>query len=76
MDGLLIALLIILAVADMVLSILCAVIKKKRRCIGRLIINMTDPEKDVYRIDLDDLQDLEKEVIVYLRVEMENDTQK
>ena len=75
MDGLLIALLIILAIGDLILSILCAVIKKKRRCIGRLIINMSDPEKDVYRIDLDDLQDLEKEKIVYLEVKME-DTQK
>lgn len=76
MDGLLIALLIILALADIILSILCAVIKKKRRRIGRLIINMSDPEKDVYRIDLDDLQDLEKESIVYLEVKIEDDTQK
>lgn len=72
MDGLLIA----LAVIDITLFILLLILKRKRRCIGRLVINMTDPEKDVYRIDLDDLQDLEKENIVYLKVEIEGDTQK
>lgn len=69
-------LLITLAVIDITLFILLLILKRKRRCIGRLVINMTDPEKDVYRIDLDDLQDLEKENIVYLKVEIEGDTQK
>ena len=76
MDGLLFTLCIILAVINLILTVITLVLKKKRRCLGKLIINMSDPEKDIYRVALNDLQDLEKEKIVYLKIEIEDDTQK
>lgn len=76
MDGLLITLCIILAVINLILTVITLVLKKKRRCLGKLIINMSDPEKDIYRVALNDLQDLEKEKIVYLKIEIEDNTQK
>lgn len=76
MDGLLFTLCIILAVINLILTVITLVLKKKRRCLGKLIINMSDPEKDIYRVALNDLQDLEKEKIVYLKIEIEDDAQK
>lgn len=76
MDGLLFTLCIILAVINLILTVILLVLKKKRRCLGKLIINMSDPEKDIYRVALNDLQDLEKEKIVYLKIEIEDDAQK
>lgn len=76
MDELLIALCIGMVIVDIILTIALFVLKKKRRCLGRLIINMSDPIKDIYQIDLDDLQDLEKEKVVFLKVVVEGNTQK
>ena len=75
MDGLIIAL-SIMVVIDILLTIIIFILKKKRRCLGTLVINMTDPEKDIYRVVMDDLQDLEKEKVVYLKVQIEDDAQK
>lgn len=75
MDGLIIAL-SIMVVINILLTIIIFILKKKRRCLGTLVINMTDPEKDIYRVVMDDLQDLEKEKVVYLKVQIEDDAQK
>lgn len=75
MDGLIIAL-IVMAVIDILLTIIIFILKKKRRRLGKLVVNMTNPEKDIYRVVLDDLQDLERESVVYLEVQIEDDTQK
>lgn len=76
METLLIILSIVFVVIDVGLTITLFVLKKKRRCLGTLIINMTNPDKDIYRVALDDLQDLEKEKIVFLKVQIEDDAQK
>lgn len=76
MEGLLITLCVVLSVIVIVLLIMLAAAKKKRRCLGTLVINMSDPLKDVYRVDLDDLQDLEREKIVFLKVLIEDNAQK
>lgn len=76
METLLIILSITLVTIDVGLTITLFALKKKRKCLGTIVINMTNPEKDVYRIALDDLQDLEKEKIVFLKVQIEDDAQK
>ena len=76
MEELLIALLIVSMIVNIVLLIMCFIVRKKRRCLGTLVINMTDPDKDIYRVEMDDLQDLEKEKIVFLKVRIEDNTQK
>ena len=76
MDEILITVCIILAAINILLAVFLLVLKRKKRCLGRLIVNMTDPIKDIYQINLDDLQDLEKEKVVYLRVVIEGNTQK
>lgn len=73
MNELLIVLSIVLVITDIVMLIL---LHKKRRCLGKLVIDMTNPEKDVYRIEMDDLQDLEKEKFVLLKVRIEDNAQK
>ena len=56
--------------------ILFTMLNKKRRCFGKLVIDMTNPEKDIYRIEMDDLQDLEREKYVLLKIRVEEDAQK
>lgn len=56
--------------------ILFVMLNKKRRCFGKLVIDMTNPEKDIYRIEMDDLQDLEREKYVLLKIRVEEDAQK
>lgn len=67
---------IIILIINVVSWIISINIEKKQRCFGRLIINMTNPLKDVYKIEMDDLQDLEKYKKVFLEVVIEDDAQK
>lgn len=38
---------------------------------GNLIINKTDPEKDIYRLEIEDLDKIEKKSVINIRVIME-----
>jgi hypothetical protein len=67
---------IIILIINVVSWIISINIKKKQRCFGKLVINMTNPLKDVYTIEMDDLRDLEKYKKVFLEVVIEDDAQK
>lgn len=45
-----------------------AVLSRKRVCNGALKIDKSDPEKDLYRIEIEDLDELEKRKYVWLKV--------
>lgn len=67
---------IIILIINVVSWIISINIKRKQRCFGKLVIDMTNPLKDVYTIEMDDLQDLEKYKKVFLEVIIEDDAQK
>lgn len=49
--------------------IICGLISLFRRASGTLRIDQSDPEKDIYRIDIDDLDNLAKKKRVVLKVD-------
>lgn len=67
---------IIVLIINVITWIVFGMSKKRQRCLGTLIINMSDPNKDIYRIALEDLHDVETHKKIYLKVKIEDDTQK
>ena len=48
---------------------ICGLIRLFRRASGTLRIDQSNPEKDIYRIDIDDLDNLAKKKRIILKVD-------
>lgn len=56
-----------------VIGMLAVAIGMLRLHVGTLRIDMTDPQKDIYRLDLDDFDSISKREFIMLRVDTHAD---
>lgn len=57
-----------------VIGVICGIIASKifqrfRKTIGTLIVDMSDPDKDIYRLEIDNLDNIPKMKYILLKVE-------
>lgn len=56
-------------VAGIIVGMLVTAIATLRMRVGSLLIDTSDPEKDIYRLDIDDLENISKKDFIMLRVD-------